>query len=728
MMSNLIRVRRDAYLRVGYALILMSAFSSIGFAGALWWVTAWQSKAISKPIRIGYNESPPQQYVRADGSPAGPLIELLSEAGRRRNIVIEWVKSTEGPEKSLAAGQVDLWPLLGDLPERRSFLYFSEPWTSLSFHMVSLETSNLTGPMDTAARVVVHGVNDIERRLASSHFPRAKRVALASSTDVLKSVCSGTAIAGLIPASGPNAASLGNITECARARLRLRPLEESRIPFGIAASRSAAVPRMVADLLREEIGIMAKDGTLSSIYFRWHLDANNESAVVAHLTELKLGHQYLLCGIGVLIVLTGSLAWQTARVQRARAAADEASVAKSEFLANMSHEIRTPLNGVMGMIHLVSERCTDEEASEHLRHAGNAAQHLTSILNDILDLSKLEAGKLRIERIPFNLYDEVGELMSLFAISAGEKRIVLRTSISSETPQWVLGDAIRFRQILMNLVGNAVKFTSSGQVSVEVAPAGDDVLRINVIDTGIGIAPDKLQAVFEPFTQADESHTRRFGGTGLGLTITRRLTHLMRGHACAESAIGKGSIFRVELPLPRCEPPLLDAETVGEPVRPLGPLHILVAEDNLINQKLVSALLKRQGWTMTFVANGQEACDLFQNTRFDVVLMDVQMPGMDGLQATRVIRKKESELARVPTPIIAVTAHASASDHQQCIAAGMNAVLTKPFNVALLIETILKLEREASAATRFSVSRVPGGPYARVARHQFRSSRSGGAV
>jgi signal transduction histidine kinase/ActR/RegA family two-component response regulator len=380
--------------------------------------------------------------------------------------------------------------------------------------------------------------------------------------------------------------------------------------------------------------------------------------------------------------------------------AEEAARLKSQFLANMSHEIRTPMNGVVGMLSLVLERCTDQEEREQLAVAQTAAQSLVSLLNDILDLSKIEAGRMTVENIDFDLREVVHSALQMFELLVRDKNLELRLECHADCSKRVRGDPVRLRQVLINLVGNAVKFTSQGGVSLDIRPSGNTRLRFAVEDTGIGIAPGKRVAIFDAFTQADGSHTRRFGGTGLGLTITRRLVGLMGGELHVASSPGHGSCFFFELPL------AASAEAVTpvnepSPVPPISlpKLRVLVAEDNPINQKVIGSMLRRQGWVVTLAANGKEACECFSGGRFDLVLMDVQMPEMDGLTATRWIRERQAsrQSAEERIPIVALTAHASQVQHQQCLAAGMNAVITKPVNLPSLLHGIAAVLPRSSA-------------------------------
>ncbi|HEV3329989.1 MAG TPA: ATP-binding protein [Bryobacteraceae bacterium] len=370
-------------------------------------------------------------------------------------------------------------------------------------------------------------------------------------------------------------------------------------------------------------------------------------------------------------------------------AKDKAEVAarlKAEFLANMSHEIRTPLNGVLGMIGLVLDKSSDLEARQQLSDAQRAAQSLVAILNDILDLSKIEAGKLSLDEIDFNLRETIEEVLRMFEITLREKQLELAVSVAGDCPRWAHGDPIRLRQVLVNLVGNAVKFTAAGAVVVTVTRLDQERLRFDIADSGIGVPPEKIQSIFEPFTQADGSHTRRFGGTGLGLTITRRLVDLMHGSLSVESKPGRCSCFSIELPLPAgAEPTPAEA---AEPLPLPADLKVLVAEDNPINQKVICSVIKRLGWTVALAANGKEAYESFLRERFDLLLMDVQMPEVDGLEASRLIRQDEAGRNIERTPIIALTAHASQFQQQQCLAAGMDGVVTKPFNLKTLLRQL----------------------------------------
>lgn len=369
----------------------------------------------------------------------------------------------------------------------------------------------------------------------------------------------------------------------------------------------------------------------------------------------------------------------------ARDLAERSASAKEEFLANMSHEIRTPMNAILGFANLLYETSLTEEQREYLTAIDTAGEALIAIINDILDLSKIESGRLTFSRIPFDLSMLLEALKRIFAGRAKERGLDLSTFTGPGVPHYLVGDEVRLNQLLMNLVGNALKFTSEGEIAVEVKclEEEDDAVRLlfEVHDTGIGIPRDKQRAIFESFTQASNETTRKYGGTGLGLTICKRIVELQQGRIGVNSEEGEGSTFFFELDFAIATEDQLKANQKVRQLMPkveLPPLHILLVEDNPMNQRLTIRLLEKMGHTLAIANNGREALEIIETDTFNLILMDIQMPEMDGYEATRRIRN-HSDPALRNLPIIAMTAHVFAEELEKCRAAGMNDFLPKPF-------------------------------------------------
>jgi signal transduction histidine kinase/CheY-like chemotaxis protein len=691
-----------------FVLLLFAASLTGAGIYAGWRQHATLSDIRSQTWRVGYHQTEPFISRGTDGQPVGFAKDVLTEAARRARIKLEWVFIPQGAYAAFETNVIDLFPRSSDVQGLRRAPYITANWFESYYGIARRQKdaspAGVMSAANLAGRKVATGSTPFATKFAEKLLPGAVILPQAHWKDVLVAVCRGEVDAAFAELREASAFLASGIPDCQDQNVRLWPVREGAVEAGIGATLRA---RAVADLLRDEIGGIAADGMLSDLHAKWFVATPNEVTSINQLAAYQSRQRMLMIFSIVLAVLLVVLGAVTLRMQQLRVEATRASEAKSMFVATMSHEIRTPMNGVLGMANLLRDTPLTAEQRDMLDTISRSSESLLQVINDILDMSKLDANQMRVHPVNYSPVALARGVAALVMPSAREKNLTVEVIDDGLGECEGRGDAHRIRQVLLNLAGNAVKFTEFGAISISIEHSNSANIRFTVTDTGIGIPADQIPNLFTPFTQVDSGSARSFEGTGLGLAISRKLVQCMGGEIGVESVPNRGSRFWFEIPFPPPSPDLPDATAEATGLRRAATpararliaedsvteasaqkaLRILVAEDNRVNQLVATKMLRNLGHVVEIASNGREAVSAFENSPWDLILMDCQMPGVDGYEATRQIRNLERSVGR-KSRIVALTAHAMSEDQNRCREAGMDGYITKPIDPGELVSII----------------------------------------
>ncbi len=591
-------------------------------AGAIWGV----GQVMPKPdtvLRIGIYQSPPYLLERADGAADGAAVAILKEAARRRGIRLRWSIEKEGPDLALAAGKVDLWPLLDRTSSRDGTMHVSPPWMVSEFVLLTLKSSGAMTLEQAAGKRVAYLGGPVTETMAGKYLKGIQPLRRSTSEAAMRAVCTGEADAAFIDSRFAQSILMDRPAGCGNSGLQYTLARPAVLPLGVASTLKHA---RTADLLAEEILQMGADGTLPKILAQWSIIDTHDTEALTALGKLKVYSHlfvYVIAGMVLLLSLLGVIAH---RLHSAKEIASRAVQVKATLLTNLSHEIRTPLNGVMGMTNLLFTTNLTNEQREYAEAAQSSAESLLEMLNNMLDYARMDQGKLQFESVDFDLHGLLEDVADHFGPDAGRKRLELACLIAPETPQIVTGDPVRLRQVLSNLMSNAVKFTDRGEIvlscKVVSEEAGGVVLQIEVSDTGIGITEEDRPKLFRSFGQLDASGNRSHSGAGLGLAICKQIVAGGGGYMDYHSQPGVGSAFWVVMRFGRPEynlPPVLaDPRLAGRTV--------LIVSGSEAIRRMILIHCRALDMKALEVASAGHALELLQKMPFDLIVGDGSDP------------------------------------------------------------------------------------------------------
>lgn len=636
-------------------------------------------------LTAGAEQSPPYTSWSSDGQVHGYVAEIVEEAARRRGYAVNWVRMGEdgGCDAAIRAERVDLCPAVGVLESRTRDFHISRPWVRNSFNLLTDLRKPLRG--DAASSGMTLSLVDDEgtKQHASQLFPHMRHLVEDSQVGAVQALCRGKSAAALVETRLLEQILLRRPPGCDGVEFQNQVLPNASVEFGIGGPR---VNAKLLDELRDEIDDLHVNGFFARAVEPWEPFGVTGTGFLFQQQEARwriwlISLSALAAGLLALVLVVFNR-----RMAAVRRVAVQAAAEKSEFIAHLSHEFRTPLGGVLSTTELLLERPLDGDARHYVEIIRDSGRMLLQLVSDLLDLKQIEAGRLDLNLEPCQLKVLLAGVLDSVRDDAAHRGVGLWLNIAPDVPDLVICDTVRLRQVVYKLTSNAVKFTESGEV--RLGAAWQDGLRLEVQDTGIGIPPETLDQLFDKFVQADSSITKLFGGTGLGLALTKALVELMGGRIGVASVLGSGTRFWMEVPLATCE--TVKTEPAEIPIREPEETSpsILLVEDNKTNQFIVRRLLEWTGCQVDVVANGEEAVQQVFRCHYDAVFMDCFMPVLDGYEATRIIRNS-SGVERL-VPIIGLSAAALDSDRQRALDAGMNDYVTKPVSRDVLMRKVAR--------------------------------------